>query len=242
MSAQSRGWGPGWPNCQTHRMVPSRWVTGRFHEDILELVDVLCQATEQRGYKIRKDWSWGFACRSIRGSDQPSNHSWGLAPDINAPNNPMGSTLRTDMPAWMPRMWEACGFRWGGRYKTRPDAMHYEYMGRPSDVARHLRKARTYLNGGTPTSTTTEEDGEVNLREGSKGPHVGRVQIRLMQVYPHSPVEKDDVFGPVTRDWVAKFQKEKNLLGDEPDSSNPGVVDSMTYNELAHAAHGEVLH
>jgi hypothetical protein len=119
---------------------------GGFHEDVRALVEILLEATERRGYRCVVGWCWGYAPRMIRGSTTAwSNHAWALAVDINAPKNPMSSRLITDMPSWMPRMWEDCGFRWGGRYRVRPDAMHYEYVGRPGDVAGHLARARGYL-------------------------------------------------------------------------------------------------
>jgi hypothetical protein len=54
----------------------------------------------------------------------------------------MGKHLITDMPAWMPDLWNAYGFRWGGDYINRPDAMHYEFMGSVADAARLTQVAR----------------------------------------------------------------------------------------------------
>lgn len=148
MTAQSRGWGPGWPNCQSRNIVT---VTRRdglklpVHKEIAELIARLCDETETRGYDLRPGWCWGFACRSIRGSSSPSNHSWGLAVDLNAPKNPMSSRLITDMPSWMPKLWESYGFRWGGRYRGRKDAMHYEFIGTPADARMFTAKARQEL-------------------------------------------------------------------------------------------------
>jgi len=88
MSAQTRGWGPGWPTSRLADQVPLKYITGRIHKDIHELVSLLCQETERRGYGINPKWSWGYASRPIAGTRVPSNHSWGLAIDINAPVNP----------------------------------------------------------------------------------------------------------------------------------------------------------
>jgi hypothetical protein len=54
----------------------------------------------------------------------------------------MGPVLITDMPAWMPDLWNAYGFKWGGDYRTRPDAMHYEFIGSVADAARLTQVAR----------------------------------------------------------------------------------------------------
>ncbi len=143
------GWGPGWPQCQTSKMktlVRADGFRQPFRQEIIPLLAWLMDETERRGYNIRPDWSWGFDCRQIRGSNAPSLHSWGLAIDINAPVNPMlkGSPGwqwlhdhgRTDMPAWMPPLWKSMGFGWGGDYGTRQDAMHMEVKVSPADVAR----------------------------------------------------------------------------------------------------------
>ncbi|HEV8420610.1 MAG TPA: M15 family metallopeptidase [Actinomycetota bacterium] len=161
--AQDRGWGPGWPNCQRdqivlldvdgvlfreHRIVDLKPVQeadfpGGIRREIAELVERLCLETIRRGYRLVDGWCWGFACRPIKGTTStPSNHSWGLAVDINAPRNPYGSRLITDMPAWMPKLWATYGFRWGGSYSGNKDAMHYEFMGTPADAHRHTDRAR----------------------------------------------------------------------------------------------------
>lgn len=124
--------------------------------EIVELVSILLDETVRRGYRLDAAADdWGFASRPIRGTRTPSNHSWGLAIDLNAGANPMGPTLVTDMPAWMPDMWKRCGFRWGGDYSGRKDAMHFEYMGSPVDVARDTTTARR-LTGQTAVTTGDE--------------------------------------------------------------------------------------
>jgi hypothetical protein len=158
--ASTRGWGPGWPNCSTDHVDQDFTVTGtRFpngvRTEIAELVTRLVQETKNRGYRFGTDSDpsygcWGFNCRCVKGSSSPSNHSWGLAVDINAPTNPHGDTLVTDMPDWMPQLWEAYGFRWGGTY-TRPDAMHYEFMGTPQQATQFTAIARDVNLGDTTT-------------------------------------------------------------------------------------------
>lgn len=69
-------------------------------------------------------WSPRFI-RSATGSPAgPSRHAWGAAVDINAPDNPFGSSGNQD-----PRLVEimaAWGFTWGGTWLV-PDPMHFEY-------------------------------------------------------------------------------------------------------------------
>src|SRR5207244_479516 len=97
--------------------------------DVASIVAFLFGETEKRGYRLRTGQCWGYCNRAIRGGTAPSNHSWGLAVDINAPANPMGRRLVTDMPEWMPKLWRDWGFGWGGDYLSRKDAMHYEFLG-----------------------------------------------------------------------------------------------------------------
>lgn len=152
-------WGPGWPNCQTGRiktLVRSDGLRLPIREELHPMVRVLMDETERiaagrGGYDIRPDWTWGYACRAIRGSNKPSNHSNGTAIDINAPTNPMGSRLITDMPMWMVRLWEAHGWRWGGSYRTRPDAMHYEFMLSVDDAIRIGRDLTKPKSPAKPT-------------------------------------------------------------------------------------------
>lgn len=174
MSAADRGWGPGWPTDRRRDMVavkaPLSGATfpAGVHRNIAELVTVLLEVTERRGYRCVVGWCWGYNNRPISRTRTPSNHSWGLAVDINAPTNPHTNRLVTDMPDWMPAMWEDCGFRWGGRYARRPDAMHYEYMGRPQDVQRHLERAVRYrerLLGPKEDALTPELKAELAAME-----------------------------------------------------------------------------
>ena len=118
-------------DCQSGKLrvvVVKRSVRLAVRNEIAPLVAWLCAETMRRGYPLRTGQCWGFACRAIRGTSTPSNHSWGLAVDLNSLANPMGPRLVTDMPDWMPRLWKNHGFRWGGTYSSRKDAMHYEYM------------------------------------------------------------------------------------------------------------------
>jgi hypothetical protein len=139
-SADTRGWGPGWPANRSKDMVrvTAGDVTVIVHKVIAPVIGHLLDKTLEGGYQLKAGECWGYANREIRNSSpkRPSNHSWGLAVDLNSLTNPMQSPLRTDMPSWMTNLWKSFGFRWGGDYQGRKDAMHFEFMGTPADAAR----------------------------------------------------------------------------------------------------------
>lgn len=150
----TRGWGPGWPHSPSGHIVPVRWSNGTspaggVRSEIVELVTLLGNETIKRGYKPHVGWCWGYDNRAIAGTSPPvaSNHSWGLAVDINAPTNPRTTVLVTDMPSWMPDLWNRYGFRWGGDYPAgiKKDAMHYEFMGTPAQALVATAQAKADL-------------------------------------------------------------------------------------------------
>src|SRR5712691_3125947 len=57
-----------------------------------------------------------------------SQHAWGAAIDINAPENPFGATPTQDRH--VVRIFEKWGFLWGGDFAI-PDGMHFEYLKPP---------------------------------------------------------------------------------------------------------------
>lgn len=70
-----------------------------------------------------------FNIRMVRGSsDRPSTHSYGLGLDINASENPLGSTAGGlyDHPEIV-KCFKAQGFDWGGEFKHRKDPMHFSW-------------------------------------------------------------------------------------------------------------------
>lgn len=145
MTAEHRGWGKGFPVNRSRDMTPvdAGGVRVSVHKTIAPLVRYLLEETTRRGYRLRRGECWGYANRAVAGTSVPSNHSWGLAVDLNAPSNPLthDGRLVTDMPPWLPALWKAWGFSWGGDYRgDRKDAMHYEFLGTPGDARGFLAK------------------------------------------------------------------------------------------------------
>lgn len=165
----ARGWGSGWPNCQSDKWEPVGKVDGTQasfgsgRREVVPLVRLLIAETARRGYVFHPhpQQCWGAVCREIRDSNPkvPSNHSWGLAFDFNSVYNFLGRADGGDVPKWMVALWNHYGFRWGGDYTDRKDPMHFEFMGSQAD-AKHLHdEARKNLGGGddVPLSDKQEE-------------------------------------------------------------------------------------
>ena len=66
---------------------------------------------------------WSYENRAVRGESSKSNHAFGLAIDVNALTNVLGTA--GDMPIEVVRQWEIEGGDWGGDW-SRPDPMHFE--------------------------------------------------------------------------------------------------------------------
>lgn len=139
-AANLRGWGPGWP---TNRIKDQVWVQAqrsrvRFqvHHGIAPIIKFLIDEVERRGYllhvpgKTPDDWS--FNSRPIRGTNRPSNHSWGLAIDIDATKYPQGQR-RNQPPRWVIDLFRAYGFEYGGDWSN-SDPMHFEFAGSVSEA------------------------------------------------------------------------------------------------------------
>lgn len=137
--ANGKGWGSGWPNCSVVNQTITMKRSGQkllVNQRVAKLFSVLLNAMEARGYLLHtpEQWSWGSECRAISGTNTPSNHSWGLAVDINAPNNPYTTGTQHDIPDWAYAMFRKYGFGLGADYSGKRDYMHVEFMGTPGDA------------------------------------------------------------------------------------------------------------
>lgn len=225
-TAAQRGWGAGWPSCtgaKGNTVVVRADRSGTkcsTHRRIARLATLLLNETERRGYMLKPAECGSYNCRPIGGTNRPSNHSWALAFDLNWSSNPYTSTLRTDMPSWMPQMWNRYGFAWGGNYRGKKDAMHYEFMGTPADADAMTALALRELGGVTaPAANPAPAPAGSSsglLRRGSKGDAVKRVQQALKTRYRayagHLAVDGD--YGPATEAAVKEFQRRSGLSVD----------------------------
>ena len=156
ITAQDKGWGHGWPVDRARDMAKvtteRSGVAVNVHKGVSRLADLLLDETERRGYLCEQHHTGGFCSRQIRNTGRPSNHSWGLALDINWTDNPAGhGKMRTNIPSWMPGLWARYGWYWGGLYRgSFKDPMHFEFMGSPADARDMTHRALTDGIGTLP--------------------------------------------------------------------------------------------
>jgi hypothetical protein len=91
---------------------------------------------------------WSYQNRDVRGGGAKSNHSFGIAIDINALANPLGT--EGDMPVELVRQWRLEGGGWGGDW-SRPDPMHFETHLTPTEIRQR------YRSDGAPRDWYVEE-------------------------------------------------------------------------------------
>ena len=91
---------------------------------------------------------WSYENRSVRGATSKSNHAFGLAIDVNALTNVLGT--EGDMPEKVVAQWLVEGGEWGGHW-SRPDPMHFETHLTPKEIRDRYRP------DGTPKDWYLEE-------------------------------------------------------------------------------------
>lgn len=80
---------------------------------------------------------WSYENRVVRGATSgKSNHAFGLAIDVNALANVLGTS--GDMPLEVVRQWQIEGGDWGGDW-SRPDPMHFETHLTPAEIRERYR-------------------------------------------------------------------------------------------------------
>lgn len=229
--ASSRGWGKGWPQNNSSKMVTVRsarsGVTLSVHRKVAPIVKWLMDETERRGYILDfgpKDTNddWGYSNRPIAGTRTPSNHSWGLAVDLDAQNYPQGQRRRRP-PAWVIDLWSKYGFDNGADWSY-ADPMHFEFRGTPKDADWLVASLAAHHVQATapPVPTTAPALGSIKL--GDKGPMVSALQFRL-KALTGKPDVVDGDYGPATYLAVTLFQRFAKL----PET---GVADAKTQGTL----------
>jgi hypothetical protein len=179
--------GPGWPNCDRSNWVVLRRSDGwrvPVHRELVDMVAILCDLTEMMGFDIPPESSWGAACRPISGTNKASNHSWGTALDLDAPNNPhasadwhrrnanatiMGRRVRTNIPEKVFQMWKDWGWDLGVLYNTKPDPMHFEWLKSVQAARETTARLKQWIKDNGGIDPSPKED-RMLLRKGDQRP------------------------------------------------------------------------
>lgn len=109
---------------------------------IVDAVRALDTVFVRWGYRTRLGDTGAYNCRKITNGDDWSLHAYATAIDANWQTNPYGPVLITDMPIEMivaiERIRTRSGapvWRWGGRFAGNKDAMHFEVVASPAEIA-----------------------------------------------------------------------------------------------------------
>lgn len=102
--------------------IPKRIYCNRL---MIEPLTKVFTCLKQKGLqKELKTWDGCFNIRNIEGTNTFSLHSWGLAIDVNALENPYGGTSKLSNN--FINCFKQNGFNWGGDWSGKKDPMHFE--------------------------------------------------------------------------------------------------------------------
>lgn len=151
---ERKGWGdPGEPNSTVAAQYVTRHITTikvadrsfRVRKEVAPLFHALVILMEKNGTDISKGIldDWGYANRDIRGYPGfKSMHSWGLAIDLDATKNVLGSSS-TSFPVFKTRKAATdCSLDWGYLWDGRKDPMHFEFTGSKAQVPTALARLK----------------------------------------------------------------------------------------------------
>ena len=117
---------------------------------IVDAVKALNAVLIDWDYRTRRADTGAYNCRQITDGTNYSLHAYGIAVDLNWSTNPYGHHLITDMPIGMIEDIEGIRtaggvqvWRWGGRYSNNKDAMHFEVVASPAELARGIQSQTT---------------------------------------------------------------------------------------------------
>jgi peptidoglycan hydrolase-like protein with peptidoglycan-binding domain len=194
-----------------------------------EAFRALDMVLQKHGYAPRSADTGGYNCRPVTGGKGFSLHACGIACDINWNSNPYrkDNKLVTDMPQTMVDavvgIRSASGalvFRWGGAFRTFKDAMHYEVIATPKELA-------AGIDWDTVPAARQRVDKPASfpvLQSGDRGPTVTKLQQLLAQA-KFDPGAADGNFGPRTEQAVCAYQTSRGLDVD-------GIVGRQTWTAL----------
>jgi peptidoglycan hydrolase-like protein with peptidoglycan-binding domain len=201
----------------------------RIAVETVEAFRALDMVLQKHGYAPRSADTGGYNCRPVTGGQGFSLHACGIACDINWNSNPYrkDNKLVTDMSQKM--VDDVLGvqttgglniFRWGGDFRTFKDAMHYEVVLNPKELAAGIDWATV----PGPRPRVDRPESFPVLQPGDRGPTVTKLQERLATA-GFDPGAADGNFGPRTEQAVRAYQTSRRLDVD-------GIVGRQTWTAL----------
>lgn len=95
------------------------------NKDLIKPLEAaLNNVADRQLHGLLKTWDGCFNIRKKRGGSSFSLHSWGIAIDINAAENPFKATPKMD--ARLVKCFKDAGFDWGGDWTNATDGMHFQ--------------------------------------------------------------------------------------------------------------------
>lgn len=228
----------GWKVYDAPPAATTPYITGRVRPgDVDTVFTWLGQQFNERVEHIRKDWSWGWAPRPIRGSATTiSNHASATANDFNAPAHVLGKRgtfSAKQVTAIHAILRELDGIvRWGGDYQNRADEMHFEIVANAAKVHEIAEKIRNgTLTGRKPWTWNPDVISDLaKVQEQfqiSQGTRKGKVQryhgVARIQWALGVPI--DGYVGPTT---VNAWKRFENTLPADKKSGRAGTPDPLS--------------
>lgn len=190
---------------------------------VIPAIKALNEILATHKYKTRKADTGAYNCRRITGGSGYSLHAYGIAVDINWTTNPYGKTLKTDMPPAMVKAIKALRtnsgkqvFGWGGDYKGNKDAMHFEIVCSPNDLASGIRGTTHPVTAPAAPGWRPFQAGATDksiYESGGNKHEVSEVQLILSALARRwsdtslHPGAIDGSYGPTTQKAVSAFKK-----------------------------------
>jgi hypothetical protein len=184
------------------------------HAAAATAVKALGRVLEAHGYVVRQADTGAYNCRAITEGTGHSLHAYGIAIDINWNTNPYrrDNVLVTDMPRVMVnnilRIRTANGasvWGWGGNYRSVKDAMHFEVVCRPEDLAAGVDWSTVHQ---PPLRPSAPARWPITQR-GDRGEAVEELQRLLGVAIPGDA--GFGMFGPRTEAAVRAYQRSHGL-------------------------------
>ena len=190
----------------------------------------------RHNYRTRKADTGAYNCRRITGGTGYSLHAYGIAADINWQTNPYGPRLVTDMPKAMRDDIKALRtnngkqvFGWGGDYRTNHDAMHWEVVCTPADIATGIAGSAPAAPAPAPRPFRTFAKDATDAGIYAKGGQPTQVSDlqRLLGV------KQDGIYGPLTIGAVVAFKtKAAWTTADGKKNDRTSTVDARFFDAL----------